>query len=71
MAKESKVKGLKKDKKVLHISAQMLATLTEEDVQELEDMVTESGESFQRYMKDSEAVMPKKVTMPPITWRNK
>jgi len=71
--KESKVKKLKNKKgKILHISAQLLATLTEEDKEELRGMVDGVGdESFERYIKDSERLMPKKKVMPPITWRNK
>lgn len=68
--KKSKVKKLKENGKVIHISAQLLNELTEEDLQELEDMVIEEGtESFQRYMADSKKLMPKEVVMPPITWR--
>jgi len=73
MANSKKLDKLKsKEGKMLHISAQLLADLTEEEIQELEDLVTEEGtESFQRYMKDSQKLFPKVKTVKPITWRNK
>lgn len=72
--KVSKVNNLKKGrgKPVDHISAQLLSTLVQEDLDELKGMVEEAGyESFDRYMKDSERLFPKKVTPREIKWRNR
>ena len=75
MAKKEnkKLKELKsKDGKMIRISAQLLANLTEEEKQELEDMVTEQGdETPQKYMKESQKLFPKVKIAKPITWRNR